>query len=78
MLARLAANRILETLQKTAPVTAADYIERYTAGPEPWCQLDTDHRALERLALNFDLDPWARTPASKNFWPALASNTPTP
>ncbi len=51
-----AADRILNIL-KTAPrATAADYLDLYTQGPEAWCQLDTEHRLLERLAVSFDFD----------------------
>ncbi len=39
------------------------YIEQYTNGREPWCQLDTAHRTLERLALSIDLDPRGRETA---------------
>jgi PglZ domain len=55
-LLRLAAD-ISTVLNRKAPATAADYVDCYTAGPQPWCQLDTYHRVFERLALNLDLDP---------------------
>ncbi len=51
-----AADGIFHTLKTTPPATASDYFERYTEGPEPWCQLDTEHRLLERLAVSFDFD----------------------
>jgi hypothetical protein len=49
--------QIETALKKTPPKSAADYIERYTAEPDPWCRLDTYHRLLERMALNIDFDP---------------------
>lgn len=48
--------RILTSLKKSPPVTALDYIERYTQSDLPWCQLDTEHRLLERWATKTDLD----------------------
>ena len=55
-LLRLAAD-ISTALKRNTPATAADYVDRYTDGPQAWCQLDTYHRVFERLALNLDLDP---------------------
>lgn len=51
------AKRVASALQASRTRNAAAYIEQYTADQEPWSQLDTAHRTLERLALSIDLDP---------------------
>lgn len=51
------AEKILTTLRIDPPPVAAEYVARYTDGPEAWCRLDTEHRRLERLVLSLDFDP---------------------
>jgi hypothetical protein len=48
--------RILALFKKAPPANALEYIERYALGESPWCQLDTEHRLLERWATKTDLD----------------------
>jgi PglZ domain len=60
-------DQIETALKKTPPRSAADYIERYTTEPHPWCQLDTYHRVLERLALNIDFNPQGKDTAMERL-----------
>ncbi|MCL4487044.1 MAG: PglZ domain-containing protein [Chloroflexi bacterium] len=48
--------RIRAVLKKTPPANALEYVERYGLGDAPWCQMDTEHRLLERWATKTDLD----------------------
>jgi hypothetical protein len=52
--------RVDRALKPAHTLDAAAFIEQYTNAREPWCQLDTAHRTLERLALSIDLDPHGR------------------
>ena len=54
------AKRGAAALKSNTALTAIDLIEQYTSPTEPWCQLDTHHRALERLCQNYDLDAHGR------------------
>lgn len=54
------ADRIAAAIKSTPSFTAADLIEQYTERTDPWCQLDTYHRLLERLYQSYDLDAHGR------------------
>ena len=51
------AKLIQQMMRDQPPSDASEFIQRYTDEKDPWCQLDTLHRNLEKLAIAMDYSP---------------------